>query len=531
MHSTDKLSALSNNTLGELIAELNNKFVKTDGSNITTQADKGKALVDVLVPALATVGTDDTKKVYTKGTADTSFVKTDGSNISTQADKGKALVDVLVPALATVGTDDTKKVYTKSAAETALADKVNVTGDNATDDGVNAMLDKLTNKVAKIDGSNVTEAGAKAILGQLKGNDQVAKIDGSNVTKDGVTAMLGKLTDEVVKTSELKTKAAAKDVLDAITASSDFTNKVYIKADQADEVYTKTAADAAFVKATELKTKAAAKDVLDAITASSDFTNKVYIKADQADEVYTKTAADAAFVKATELKTKAAAKDVLDAIFDAKDGNNKISETKIGATFAKTTDLNNKVNVAGDNATDAGVTAMLGKLIDANKVLKVDGSNVTEAGAKAILGQLKGNDQVAKIDGSNATDSGVTVMLNKLADKVVQTSQLETLAVAEKVLGAKDGNKSILVDKLGRFLDNSTDNKYGVNSDQTAKAFLAAKGMTPTAAEIADQPALQAHAAQIKISSPEFKRAVQEEMSQPKFDIPASDDVALDWTW
>ncbi|WP_338406234.1 hypothetical protein [Wolbachia endosymbiont (group A) of Longitarsus flavicornis] len=482
MHSTDKLSALSNNTLGELIAELNNKFVKTDGSNITTQADKGKALVDVLVPALATVGTDDTKKVYTKGTADTSFVKTDGSNISTQADKGKALVDVLVPALATVGTDDTKKVYTKSAAETALADKVNVTGDNATDDGVNAMLDKLTNKVAKIDGSNVTEAGAKAILGQLKGNDQVAKIDGSNVTKDGVTAMLGKLTDEVVKTSELKTKAAAKDVVDAITASSDFTNKVYIKADQADEVYTKTAADAAFVKATELKTKAAAKDVVDAI-------------------------------------------------FDAKDGNNKISETKIGATFAKTTDLNNKVNVAGDNATDAGVTAMLGKLIDANKVLKVDGSNVTEAGAKAILGQLKGNDQVAKIDGSNATDSGVTVMLNKLADKVVQTSQLETLAVAEKVLGAKDGNKSILVDKLGRFLDNSTDNKYGVNSDQTAKAFLAAKGMTPTAAEIADQPALQAHAAQIKISSPEFKRAVQEEMSQPKFDIPASDDVALDWTW
>ncbi|MDE5063017.1 collagen-like protein, partial [Wolbachia endosymbiont of Drosophila chauvacae] len=190
-----------------------------------------------------------------------------------------------------------------------------------------------------------------------------------------------------------------------------------------------------------LKTEVVKQPVVDAITASPDFTNKVYIKAAPADEVYAKTAAETAFVKATELKTKAAAKDVVNAIFDA-----------------------------------------------------------------------------------------------------------------------KDGDKSILVDKLGGFLD-ATDTAYGDKNDQTAKVFLGGKGLkgetgatgpkgadgkdgaqgpqgetgadgkSPTAAEIATEKALQEHATKISIQSPEFKRAVQEEMSQPYFEPPTSDDAALNWTW
>ncbi len=54
---------------------------------------------------------------------------------------------------------------------------------------------------------------------------------------------------------------------------------------------------------------------------------------------------------------------------------------------------------------------------------------------------------------------------------------------------------------------------------------------SPTAAEIATEKALQEHVTKISIQSPEFKRAVQEEMSQPYFEPPTSDDAALNWTW
>ena len=128
-------------------------------------------------------------------------------------------------------------------------------------------------------------------------------------------------------------------------------------------------------------------------------------------------------------------------------------------------------------------------------------------------------------------------------------------AFAKAILPAKDGDKSILVDKLGEFLDNSTDNKYGAKSDQTAKVFLGGKGLkgdqgntgpkgekgdtglkgadgtSPSADEIAAEKALQEHVTKISIESPEFKRAVQEEMSQPYFEPPTSDDAALNWTW
>ncbi|OAL99983.1 MAG: hypothetical protein TV42_03000 [Wolbachia endosymbiont of Dactylopius coccus] len=362
-------------------------FVKTDGSNISTQVDKGKALVDVLVPALATVGTDDTKKVYTKGTVDTSFVKTDGSNISTQVDKGKALVDVLVPALATVGTDDTKKVYTKGTADTSF---VKTDGSNATDPGVNAMLGKLidANKVLKVDGSNATDPGVNAMLGKLIDANKVLKVDGSNATDPGVNAMLGKLTDKVVKTSELKTKAAAKDVVDAITASSDFTGKVYTKQNVNDELAKKADTAALANKAD--------KNYVD---------TELGKKANTAD-VYTKTAADTAF---------------------------------------------------------------------------------------------------AKINASNLTDAA------------------NQKAFAEAILPAKDGNKSILVDKLEGFLVENA--KVYSNNTKTAKELLVPSD-AEIAAKVVNDPNFTANVTDARI-----KEVVKETVSQPSFDIPASDDAALNWTW
>uniref|UniRef100_UPI00056DF408 collagen-like triple helix repeat-containing protein n=1 Tax=Wolbachia pipientis TaxID=955 RepID=UPI00056DF408 len=149
----------------------------------------------------------------------------------------------------------------------------------------------------------------------------------------------------------------------------------------------------------------------------------------------------------------------------------------------------------------------------------------------------------------------------------VKATELKTKAAAKDVVNAifdaKDGDKSILVDKLGGFLD-ATDTAYGDKNDQTAKVFLGGKGLkgetgatgpkgadgkdgaqgpqgekgetgadgkSPTAAEIATEKALQEHVTKISIQSPEFKRAVQEEMSQPYFEPPISDDAALNWTW
>ncbi|WP_353269771.1 hypothetical protein [Wolbachia endosymbiont (group A) of Myopa testacea] len=116
---------------------------------------------------------------------------------------------------------------------------------------------------------------------------------------------------------------------------------------------------------------------------------------------------------------------------------------------------------------------------------------------------------------------------------------------AGKVLDAKDGKKSILVNKLGEALDRvqdtADDKVYGAaGNEKIAKDFLGDKGLkgekgedgkSPLASEIAAEQALQKHVAKISIKSPEFKEAVQEEMSQPSFDIPPSDDAALNWTW
>ncbi|WP_265024041.1 hypothetical protein [Wolbachia endosymbiont (group A) of Epagoge grotiana] len=287
-----------------------------------------------------------------------------------------AFINALVEKLAAgVGNSG---VYTKTAANTAF---VKTDGSNATEAGVTAMLGTLrgNNQVVKANGDNATEAGVKAMLDKLSANEKVAKVSdlttkvnvaGDNVTDAGVNAMLDKLTDKVVKATELKTKAAEKEVVDAITASSDFTNKVYIKAAPADEVYTKTVTDTTF----------------------------------------------------------------------------------------------------------------------------------------------------AKIDASNLTDAA-----NKKA-------------FAEAILPAQDGDKSILVDKLGDAIASTDKAEYNVGTEQTAKQFLNSRGLIPSEDAIftrltSNDNFKTSVAMNVNASDTGFQNAVREVMSQPRFEIPGEADVPISADW
>ncbi|WP_174516149.1 collagen-like triple helix repeat-containing protein [Wolbachia endosymbiont of Cardiocondyla obscurior] len=236
---------------------------------------------------------------------------------------------------------------------------------------------------------------------------------------------------------------------------------------------------------------------------------------------------------------------------------------------------------ADDNGvyTKKGVDDELKKKADTAALTnKADKNYVdTELGKKANSADLAAKANTADVYTKTAADTAFA--------KINASNLIEAVnkkAFAKAILPAKDGDKSILVDKLGEFLDNSTDNKYGAKSDQTAKVFLGGKGLkgdqgntgpkgekgdtglkgadgaqgpkgdkgdtglkgekgdtglkgadgtSPSAAEIAAEKALQEHVTKISIESPEFKRAVQEEMSQPYFEPPTSDDAALNWTW
>ncbi len=166
------------------------------------------------------------------------------------------------------------------------------------------------------------------------------------------------------------------------------------------------------------------------------------------------------------------------------------------------------------------------------------------------------------------------IVETELEDKFVKkdasnlTDAVNQKAFAEKILPAKDGQKSILVEKLGRFLD-TTSTEY---SNQTAKVFSGEKGTKPTAEEVvtkllannkkdltdevAQNPGLRAAVTsnsglrgtvidnlkgdtdfktditiQVDAKDPAFQGFVREIISQPSFEIPTSDDAPLSWDW
>ncbi|WP_341824120.1 collagen-like protein [Wolbachia endosymbiont (group A) of Udea olivalis] len=375
-------------------------------------------------------------------------------------------------------------------------------------------------------------------------------------TKRNVNDELAKKADKNYVDAELGEKAGAADLANKANTT---------------DVYTKTDADTAFVKATELKTKAAAKDVVDAIIASTDFTDKVYTKND----------ADTAFVKTADLATKVAKKAVVDALIPelakGDDDNGIYTKKGVDDTFLKTADLGTKV---AEKAVVDALIPQLAKGDDDNGIYTKKGVDDAFVKTLGLTDTLK--TEVVKqpvVDAITASPDFTNKVYIKAApaDEVytktaaetafVKATELKTKAAAKDVVNAifdaKDGDKSILVDKLGGFLD-ATDTAYGDKNDQTAKVFLGGKGLkgetgatgpkgadgkdgaqgpqgetgetgadgkSPIAAEIAAEKALQEHVTKISIQSPEFKRAVQEEMSQPYFEPPTSDDAALNWTW
>ncbi|MGL9759670.1 MAG: hypothetical protein ACR5LA_13640 [Wolbachia sp.] len=160
-------------------------------------------------------------------------------------------------------------------------------------------------------------------------------------------------------------------------------------------------------------------------------------------KVYTKTEAGTAFVKATELKTKAAEKDVVKAIFSAKE-NATDTQSILVKEVAKEPVV--KEILAAKDGNKLVLVEELGKALD--KVAagdKVYGAQGSEKIAKDFLAE-KGS--FVKIDASN-----LTVAANQKA-------------FAEAILPAKDGNKLVLVEELGKALDNPS---CGLESSEKAR--------------------------------------------------------------
>ncbi|UPA55317.1 hypothetical protein MWH06_01280 [Wolbachia pipientis] len=396
-----------------------------------------------------------------------------------------------------------------------------------------ALSDSLKNKTEQqlVD----DDAFINALVGKLKAGAD----DNGVYTKKGVNDELGKKAD----TTALATKVEKTYVDTELGKKADTTalatkvEKTYVDTElgkKADTTALATKADKTYVD-TELGKKANSADL-----AAKANTADVYTKKNVDDELAKKADTAALADKAdktyvdTELGKKANSADL------AAKANAADVYTKATAdiAFAK---------IDGSNATDPGVTAMLGKLIDANKVLKVDGSNATDPGVTAMLGKL--TDKVVKtselsakaaekevveaifdaIDGGNKiseTKIGTT-FAKKNASNLTDAANKK--AFAEAILPAKDGNKSILVDKLEGFLAENA--KAYSNTTKTAKELL-----VPSAADLLqDHDFKQGIDQSIKemavSSNSDSQKNVREVMSQPHFDIPASDDAALNWTW
>ncbi|WP_353281321.1 hypothetical protein [Wolbachia endosymbiont (group A) of Andrena trimmerana] len=156
------------------------------------------------------------------------------------------------------------------------------------------------------------------------------------------------------------------------------------------------------------------------------------------------------------------------------------------------------------------------------------------------LGEFLGSSDKAKYDGTNDQTAKAF-----LGGKGLQGADGAQGPKGEKGDPGKDGKDGVQGPQGEKGLqgekgDPGKDGAQGPKGEKGEKGLQGEKedpgkdgkdGTSPSAAEIAADQALQKHIAAINIKSPEFKEAVQEEMSQPSFDIPPSDDAALNWTW
>ena len=185
-------------------------------------------------------------------------------------------------------------------------------------------------------------------------------------------------------------------------------------------------------------------------------------------------------------------------------------------------ELRKKANSA-DLAAKANTTDVYTKT-DADTAFVKATELKTKAAAKdvvdAIFDAKDGNNKISEIK------IGAT-FAKKNASNLTDAANQK--AFAEAILPAKDGNKSILVDKLEGFLAENA--KAYSNNTKTAKELL-----VPSAADLVQdhdfKQGIEKSIKEMAVSSnSDFQKNVREVMSQPHFDIPASDDAALNWTW
>ncbi|WP_353271996.1 hypothetical protein [Wolbachia endosymbiont (group A) of Nomada goodeniana] len=168
----------------------------------------------------------------------------------------------------------------------------------------------------------------------------------------------------------------------------------------------------------------------------------------------------------------------------------------------------------------------LGNFLDSPDKAKYDGQN-NQTVKEFLVGKgLKGANGAKGLKG----DKGNTGPKGADGKDGAQGPQGEKGDTGPKGADGKDGAQGLKGEK-GDTGPKGADGKDGAQGPQGEKGDPGADGKSPTAAEIAAEKALQEHVTKISIESPEFKRAVQEEMSQPYFEPPTSDDAALNWTW
>ncbi|WP_338482533.1 hypothetical protein [Wolbachia endosymbiont (group A) of Ophion costatus] len=168
----------------------------------------------------------------------------------------------------------------------------------------------------------------------------------------------------------------------------------------------------------------------------------------------------------------------------------------------------------------------LGNFLDSPDKAKYDGQN-NQTVKEFLVGKgLKGANGAKGLKGDKG-DTGPKGADGKDGAKGPQGEKGDT---GPKGADGKDEAKGLKGDK-GDTGPKGADGKDEAQGPQGEKGDPGADGKSPTAAEIAAEKALQEHVTKISIESPEFKRAVQEEMSQPYFEPPTSDDAALNWTW
>ncbi|QCB62305.1 hypothetical protein EJB00_01250 [Wolbachia endosymbiont of Drosophila mauritiana] len=261
-------------------------------------------------------------------------------------------------------------------------------------------------------------------------------------TVNGLAAALGKLLTidgSTAGKSVLAEEVAKKPVVEALIPE-------LAKDDGTTGIYTKKGVD------NELAKKADT-------TALDNKADKSYVNTELANKADTSALADKA--DKSELAKKADTSALAD----------KADKSEL-AKKADTTALDNKADKSYVNtelANKADTSALADKADKSELAKKADTTALDNKADKSYV-----NTELAKK--ANTADVYTKA---EAENTFLKTTELKTKAaekaVVEAIFDAKDGQKSILVEKLGLLLD-STETPYGAQSNQAAKTFLADKG-------------------------------------------------------